>query len=95
VAHRAYRVVDHPDMQADLRDAPAALLQMLSRRVYPLLRSDPTNLAGRHAVTWQPPWFVFKVEFSGGVAVLAYQVLEDELLVMTRRLLWAPTAPNT
>ncbi len=82
-------------MQADLRDAPAALLQVLSRRVYPVLRSDPTNLGGRHAITWQPPWFVFKIEFSGGVAVLAYRVLdylEDELLVMTRRLLWALTA---
>jgi hypothetical protein len=31
-----------------------------------------------------------RIEFSGGVALLAYQVLEDHLLVMTRYLLWTP-----
>jgi hypothetical protein len=94
VGQRAYRVVDHPDLQAVLRDAPAELLQLLSRQVYPLLRSDPTNVAGRWPVTWQPPWFILRIELADGVALLAYQVLEDELLVMTRWLLWGPTAPR-
>jgi hypothetical protein len=94
VGQRVYRVVDHPDLQAVLRDAPAELLQLLSRQVYPLLRSDPTNVAGRWPVTWQPPWFILRIELADGVALLAYQVLEDELLVMTRWLLWGPTAPR-
>jgi hypothetical protein len=83
-------VVDHPDLQLALRDAPAELLQILSRRIYPLLRSDPTDLAGRWPVSWQPPWFTVRIEFSGGVALLAYQVLEDHLLVMARYVLWTP-----
>jgi hypothetical protein len=87
-------VIDHPDVHAELRNAPAALLQVLSRRVDPLLRSDPTDVGGRHAGTWQPPWFVSKAEFPEGVAVLAHQVLKDQLLVMTRRLLWAPVGTD-
>ena len=70
-------MIDHPDVQAEFRNARAALVQVLSRRVYPLLRSDPTDVDGRHAVTWQPPWFVIKVEFSEGVAVLAYDLVRD------------------
>jgi hypothetical protein len=94
MAQRVYRVVDHPDLHTALRDAPAELLQILGTRIYPLLRSDPTDLAGRWPVSWQPPWFVLRIEFTGGVALLAYQVLEDHLLVMPRHLLWAPMPPG-
>ena len=72
---------------------PGSGQQILSRRIYPLLRSDPTNLAGHWPVSWQPPWFVLRIEFGDGVALLAYQVLEEQLLVMTRHLLWTPTTP--
>jgi hypothetical protein len=42
-----------------------------------------------------PPWKpAQRLEFRDGVALLAYQVLEDQRLVMTRHLLWAPTTPG-
>jgi hypothetical protein len=91
MTQRAYRVIDHPDLQSSLAVAPSELLQVLSRDIYPLLRSDPTDLTGRWPVAWQPPWFILRIELTQGVAVLAYQVLEDQLVVMTRHLLWTPT----
>jgi hypothetical protein len=91
MAHRVYRVIDHPDLQQALRTAPPELLRVLSHRIYPLLRSDPTDIGKRWPITWQPPWFVLRIQITEGLALLAYQVLEDQLLVMARYLLWTPT----
>jgi hypothetical protein len=90
MADREDRIIDLPSVRADFALAPAELLRALDRFAYPLLRSDPANASGQHPITWAPPWFELDLRIPGGPALLAYQVLEDERLVMTARLLWAP-----
>lgn len=88
-----YRVFEHPDVTADLQAAPSEVLRALGRLVYPVLRSDPTNVSGAHPIRWEPSWFIYRLDLAIGQLLVAYQALEEERAVLVIRIALIPSPP--